>query len=667
LRASGSIFFLPVVRTRARGKEIVMTDFTPRLPARPSLEQLQKQAKELLRQHRASNPAAADRFRAANQHATGRRTLADAQFVVARECGFETWAKLKHYIDSWHRPDTEQYEHAARELLAACLGDTSALQRIHNLFGDAFTRSSTPFDTEQLRTYVHERLAAITGAAITGDLTISDIQLFLARQFGFADWKKFRAPASAPPFYRIDRKDNVIEPGPLLSDRDWDVVFAVMREQGITGLRAGGHMTDAALARLSKVDHVTLLDLGGSLQLTDDGLAHLAHMPQLQELDLSGWKGQLTDRGLEVLRHLPDLRRFQICWQQHVSDAGMAHLAACSRLESVNLLGTRAGDGAIRALGGKPQLRKLNTGSAVTDAGIPLLHHIPALQTWQGGDLDYGLMTFQSGPTHLVLDGPFTNAGLASLAGLNGLFGLTFFWHCPAFTAAGLAPLKDLSNLGFLGCQNERCDDEAMSYIAAIPRLRQLMGQGAVAGDAGFAALSRSPTLEYFWGRDCPNFTGRGLLAMSAIPSLRGLAVSFKNVDDEALSVLPRFPGLCELVPMDVLNAGFRHVGRCERLESLWCMYCRETGDEATAHIAVLGLKLYYAGMTRITDRSLETLGRMQSLERLEFWQCAGITNAGVAHLAGLPRLREIALDGCPGVTRDAVALFPPGVRVKRS
>ena len=57
-------------------------------------------------------------------------------------------------------------------------------------------------------------------------------------------------------------------------------------------------------------------------------------------------------------------------------------------------------------------------------------------------------------------------------------------------------------------------------------------------------------------------------------------------------------------------------VGRCLNLEALWCMYCRDTGDGTTDHIAGLSqLKTYYAGKTNITDRSLETLGRMVSLE----------------------------------------------------
>lgn len=279
--------------------------------------------------------------------------------------------------------------------------------------------------------------------------------------------------------------------------------------------------------------------------------------------------------------------------------------------------------------------------------------------------MKYELMSPDAEPNHLLIDGPFTDAGLTKLAGLDGLFGLTFFWHCPAFTSAGLAPLRNLPNLGFLGCQDSHCDDDAMNHIAAIPKLRMLMGQGAVASDKGFAALSRSKTIEYIWGRDCPNLTGRGFSALSKIPALKGLAVSCKNVDDKALATLRDFPALKYLMPMDVSDAGFRHVGACKKLEGLWCMYCRDTGDVATGHIGGLSkLKSYYAGKTQITDHSLKTLGGMSTLESLEFWQCTGISDEGVAHLAKLPKLREISIAGSPGVTRDVVAVFPEKVRV---
>ena len=642
-----------------------MSDSPSRLPARPSLEQLHKQAKDLLRQYRAAESAASERFRAAGPHPGDPGlppdvTLAGAQFVIAREYGFETWAKLKHHIEGLRPPGMQQYERLAKDLAAVyASGDARALREVNWNYGTSFAWDSR-------------------GA----DFPLPDAERMVAQSYGFEGWaqlaQSFTQPpgdphsaplfmSAAPPFYKIDWKDNTISVRGPQSAKDWDTIFGVMKEHRITRLSAGG-MSDAAMERLAQLDHVTHLHIGGAKALTDEGVRRLARMPQLRDLELGGPTSPITDRGIEALRHLTELRRFQICWTQGISDIGLANLAFCDRLESVNLLGTPAGDGAIQALAGNRHLRRFQTGRGVTDAGLALFHQFPVFKTWHGGEITYGLMSAQAEPNHLLIDGPFTNAGLAGLAGLDGLFGLTFFWHCPAFTAAGLEPLRHLPNLGFLGCQGEHCDDEAMHHIAAIPRLRMLMGQGAVAGDDGFAALSRSQSIEYIWGRECPNLGGRGFAALATMPALRGIAVSCNKVDDVSLSALPRFPALREFMPMDVPDAGFRHVGRCESLEGLWCMYCQETGDAATEHIAGLSrLKTYYAGKTRITDRSLEILGRLASLERLEFWQCFGITDAGVAHLAGLPLLHEITLDGLPNVTREAVALFPAQVRVSYS
>jgi hypothetical protein len=63
-------------------------------------------------------------------------------------------------------------------------------------------------------------------------------------------------------------------------------------------------------------------------------------------------------------------------------------------------------------------------------------------------------------------------------------------------------------------------------------------------------------------------------------------------------------------------------------------MYCRDTTDIATEHIGGLELKYYYAGLI---------------------------------FLAGLPRLREVHLDGLPGVTLGGTQVFPRHVRVNYS
>jgi len=60
-------------------------------------------------------------------------------------------------------------------------------------------------------------------------------------------------------------------------------------------------------------------------------------------------------------------------------------------------------------------------------------------------------------------------------------------------------------------------------------------------------------------------------------------------------------------------------------------------------------------------------LAGMSSLEQIELWACLNVSDAGVAKLARLPRLRQITLDGNPGVTPNAASHFPSGVRVKYS
>ena len=194
--------------------------------------------------------------------------------------------------------------------------------------------------------------------------------------------------------------------------------------------------------------------------------------------------------------------------------------------------------------------------------------------------------------------------------------------------------------------------------------MRFLGAQDTVAGDEGFAALSKSQSIEYIWGRRCHNLRRRGFMALADMPALRGLSVSCLNVDDVGVSALPTFPALRELMPMDIPDAGYRHIGKCAQLESLTLMYCRDTTDAATEHITGLRkLSDYFNSYTTITDRTPELLSEMDSLERITFDTCHGLTNAGVALLARLPRLRELRVSG-KGITRDVSDAFSSPVTV---
>ena len=72
------------------------------LPARPNLEQYKKQAKELARDASAGDPDALNRVRRHHprfaEAEAKRIALADAQLVIAREHGFESWPKFAAHI-----------------------------------------------------------------------------------------------------------------------------------------------------------------------------------------------------------------------------------------------------------------------------------------------------------------------------------------------------------------------------------------------------------------------------------------------------------------------------------------------------------------------------------------------------------------------------------------
>src|SRR5580704_193708 len=78
------------------------------LPAQPSLRQLQIQAKDLAKALKQSQPEALARLRQYHPNFSGLDEanksspafkLHDAQLIIAREYGFESWAKLRQAVD----------------------------------------------------------------------------------------------------------------------------------------------------------------------------------------------------------------------------------------------------------------------------------------------------------------------------------------------------------------------------------------------------------------------------------------------------------------------------------------------------------------------------------------------------------------------------------------
>ncbi len=117
------------------------TDLTP-LPARPSLEQYKKQAKDFVKLGKSGNAEVFRRVKKYHpqpaqlldsENLSANFALADAQLVIAREYGFDSWPKFAKHIEGLSRENSpiSQFELAADGIVTGDAGTLEWLLREH--------------------------------------------------------------------------------------------------------------------------------------------------------------------------------------------------------------------------------------------------------------------------------------------------------------------------------------------------------------------------------------------------------------------------------------------------------------------------------------------------------------------------------------------------------
>ena len=117
------------------------------LPDRPNLAQYKKQAKELVKACAAGDANALQRVRDVHPRVPGDVALADAQFVIAREHGDESWPKFAARVDaSAATPSASTvWRQAERAVIAADVATLERLLQAHEtLFREGRPPASTP-------------------------------------------------------------------------------------------------------------------------------------------------------------------------------------------------------------------------------------------------------------------------------------------------------------------------------------------------------------------------------------------------------------------------------------------------------------------------------------------------------------------------------------------
>lgn len=296
--------------------------------------------------------------------------------------------------------------------------------------------------------------------------------LFLLVLTGCEETGSVNKPATVPTSELGEVDDSMPKPGfisappaesPIEPPRPSDgaaTAFNPTPEQFLTAFkfRPSHGITDNDLARIASMapanSEIVELDLKGA-RITKDGLAQLAHLPNLRSVNLTGcqilgaeWGGISTATQLENL----------ILEKAAVNDASLAAIAPLVNLKALNLNHTR-----------------------VTDAGFLHLTNLSRLQTISCDSLVITGAGFE------VLTGMYAGAPLTEINVNNTNFAAFGFQHIAGMKSlqvliagnAGvndqaLQALKDMKELRVLNLANNKITDQAMSILDGMNQLEEL-------------------------------------------------------------------------------------------------------------------------------------------------------------------------------------------------
>lgn len=260
--------------------------------------------------------------------------------------------------------------------------------------------------------------------------------------------------------------------GVPLSDSDLEILTTFKGPLASLNLR-NCKITDAALDHLAKIPTLRAIRLSGESgdsSLTDEGLAKLTALKSLKVLALDHlWIGTagidslttvstieelylsntlIDDSTLEVLQKFPALKKLRLS-QTQISNDGLKHLVACRQLEELDLSeNSLLSDDGLASVGQITSLKKLNLWRVgVSNAGIVKLSPLTKME-WLNLDntqlSDEGLVALKDMKSLVFLhlgSTSVSDAGLPSLYELSVLKDLKV--TRTSVTEAGVTALKE--------------------------------------------------------------------------------------------------------------------------------------------------------------------------------------------------------------------------------
>jgi serine/threonine protein kinase/Leucine-rich repeat (LRR) protein len=441
--------------------------------------------------------------------------------------------------------------------------------------------------------------------------------------------------------------------------------------------------TNAGLTLLKGCSNLAHLDqLGGDI--SDAGLAAFKDSKSLTWLRISGAK--ITDAGLA---NFQGCKRLTDVWLFHTStsDAGLGHFKDCKELRFLYLRGTERA-----TLAGVENWNNLASFTAVdtivTDAGLAWLNeckNLTELVLINAGASDAGLAHFKgrTNLTNLTFGASaVTDVGLANFKGCSDLVRIDL--HLTNITDAALEHLRGMTKLAGIGLSRTQIGDTGLAQLAGLRSLKDIdLRQTKVTADGVKKLAAALPGCKIEWDggvieplaspendRRVAEWVlkngGKVLLVLDGqrlevLESAKLPGRPFKLVQ---ISVFPPFPhdqllkylpGLMDIDTLELVNTPLTDA-YLERLASIAPLASSlqairvqspEVTNAGLAHLkGFIKLRQVSVMCPKVTDEGLAQLRKMSSIRGLSLVGVA-ITNAGLAHVRDLP-LAWLYIGQCP-------------------
>ena len=261
-------------------------------------------------------------------------------------------------------------------------------------------------------------------------------------------------------------------------------------------LLLGTKVSDAGLETLGQIPTLENLDLR-DCSVSDDGLKSLSKLGRLKALKLMGRSGDCTvsDTGLEHVAKFPELKVLGLDFLWEISDDGIAKLAPLKNLQELYLAETTVGDATIEHLAKFPTLRKLRLArNQIEAAGIAALPKLSSLEELDLSECSQ-ILDSAMGPLGECKNLKKLNLwrvnisdeGLKPIQHLTNLESLNL--DNTRLSDEGASYLSGLTKLTFLHLGSTQITNQALTHLEGLTNLKDLVVTRTAVDEEGVEQL----------------------------------------------------------------------------------------------------------------------------------------------------------------------------------